>query len=92
MSCGVAHRHNLDPVLLWRLCRSAAAALIHLLAQELPYGVCMALKEKKKLIITNQSVNEGIKTILIFPWLLFLRQFHLGPEELFLRLSNPIIF
>ena len=28
VSCGVGHRHGLDPVLLWLWCRPAATALI----------------------------------------------------------------
>ena len=52
MSCGVGHRHGLDPVLLdlallWLWCRPAAAALIQLLAWELPYAAGTALKKKK---------------------------------------------
>ena len=39
MSCGVGCRHGSDPVLLWLWRRLAAAALIQLLAWELPYGV-----------------------------------------------------
>ena len=48
MSCGVAHRHGLDPVLLrlWR--NQAVAVLIRPLAWELPYAVGVALKEKKE--------------------------------------------
>ena len=35
MSCGVSHRHGLDPMLLW--CRSAAVASIRPLIWELPH-------------------------------------------------------
>ena len=45
MSCGVGHRCSLDPVLLWR--RLAAAALIRLLARELPYAASEALRRHK---------------------------------------------
>ena len=34
--------------MLWLWCRPAAAALIHPLAQELPYATGAALKKKKK--------------------------------------------
>ena len=51
MSCGVGHRHGLDPMLLWLWCRSAAAAPIQLLAWQLPYATGAALKKTKKKII-----------------------------------------
>jgi len=47
MSCGVGHRHGLDPALLWLWCRQAAIALTEPLAWELPY-TSVALKSKKK--------------------------------------------
>ena len=37
-----------DLALLWPWCRLAAAALIRLLARELPYAVGAALKKKKE--------------------------------------------
>ena len=47
MSCGVAHRHGLEPALrLWH--RPAAAALIPLLAWEPPHALGGAQKMKKK--------------------------------------------
>ena len=46
MSCGVDHRHGLDPTLLWLWCRPAATALIGLLAWELPYAMGTALKRE----------------------------------------------
>ena len=48
MSCGVGHRHSLDPELLWLWCRPVATALIRLLAWEPPYAVGTALKRQKK--------------------------------------------
>ena len=48
MSCGVGHRRGLDPVLLWLWGRLVAAALIQLLAWELPYAVDVALKTHQK--------------------------------------------
>ena len=48
MSCGVGHRLDSDPVLLWLRCRPAAVAPIQPLAQELPHAMGMALKKKKK--------------------------------------------
>ena len=49
LSCGVGHRGGLDPELL---CRPAAVAPIQLLAWELPYAAGLALKRKKKNLIT----------------------------------------
>ena len=47
MSCGIGHRHNSDPTLLWHWCRLAATALIGPLAWEPPYAVNTALKGQK---------------------------------------------
>ena len=48
MSCGVGHRLNSDPVLLWLWCRLVATALIQALAWEPPYATGEALKRKEK--------------------------------------------
>ena len=48
VSCGVIHRHGLDPVLLWLWCRLAVTDPIQPLPWELPYGASSALKSKKK--------------------------------------------
>ena len=45
MSCGVGHRFDLDPELLWR--RWAAAALIGTVAWEPPYAMGTALKRQE---------------------------------------------
>ena len=45
MHCGVGHRRNSDPALLWH--RPAAAALILPLAWESPYAMGAALKRPK---------------------------------------------
>ena len=57
MSCGVGHRHDSDPMLLWLWCRLAAAALIQPLGWQLPYAADKALKSKIIIIIisNNQS-------------------------------------
>ena len=47
MSCGAGCRHGSDPAWLC-LWLAAAAALIPLLAWELPYATGVALKKKKK--------------------------------------------
>ena len=49
MSCGVARRRGLGLALLGLWCRPAAAALIPLLAWELPYAAGMAQKSKNKI-------------------------------------------
>jgi len=46
ISCGVGHRHSLDPALLWH--RLATTALIRPLAWEPTYATSAALKSKKK--------------------------------------------
>ena len=47
MSCGVGHRRDLDPLLLWLWRRPAATAPIGPLAWEPPYAVGVALKKQK---------------------------------------------
>ena len=50
MSCGVGHRHGLDPTLLWLWlwlwCWLEVAALIQPLAWELAYAAGVAQKDK----------------------------------------------
>ena len=46
MSCGVAHRHSLDPALLW--CRPVAVTLTRPVGWELPFATGSALKKQKK--------------------------------------------
>ena len=48
VSCGVGHRGDLDPALLWLLHRPVASASIGSLAWEPPYAADVALKKKKK--------------------------------------------
>ena len=48
MSCGVGHKHGLDPALLWLWHRPAATALIQPLAWGPPYDTGVALKRPKK--------------------------------------------
>ena len=45
-SCSIGHRCSLDLELLWLWYRPAAATLIQLLAQELPYVMGVAVKRK----------------------------------------------
>ena len=46
--CGIGYRCGLGLVLLWLWCRLGGAALILLLAWEIPYATVAALKKKKK--------------------------------------------
>ena len=48
MSCGVGHRHGLNPALLWVWNRTAAVAPIRPLAWEPPYAKDEALEKIKK--------------------------------------------
>ena len=48
MSCGVGHRHDSDPTLLWLWHRLAVAALIGPLAWELSYAMGVVQKKQKK--------------------------------------------
>ena len=48
MNCGVGHRHDSDPALLWLWYRPAAAAPIRPLAWELAYATGAAIEKKKK--------------------------------------------
>ena len=64
MSCGVGHRHSLDPALLWLWPRLPAAALIRPLAWELPYATGLALKRPKK----KKKENPFIKINLLKSW------------------------
>ena len=48
MSCGVGHRHGLNPALLWLWNRTAAVAPIRPLAWEPPYAKDEALEKIKK--------------------------------------------
>ena len=59
MSCGVGHRHSLDPALLWLWCRPVATAPIRPLAEEPAYATGAALektKRQKKITIYVQSI------------------------------------
>ena len=47
LSCGIGHRHGLDPTLLWLWCRPAAVSPIQPLAWEPPYAAVPASPPKK---------------------------------------------
>ena len=66
MSCGVVHRHGLDPALLRPSCRPVATAPIRLLAWEPSYAAGAALKRPKKKelhfhIHTSETKVHGVK-------------------------------
>ena len=46
MSCGIGHRGDSDPALLWLWCRPSAIALIQPLAWEPPYALGAALQRQ----------------------------------------------
>ena len=48
VSCGVGHRCDSDPALLWLWCRLAAGALIQPLDWEPPYAIGCGPKKKRK--------------------------------------------
>ena len=58
MSCGVGHRHGLDPALQWFWCRLVATAPIQPLAWEPPYAAGAALEKGKK---TKKKVYIPLK-------------------------------
>ena len=57
MSCGVGHRHSMNPVLISLWHRLAAVALIQPLAWKLPYAAQAALKSQKKKKIIQHILN-----------------------------------
>ena len=60
MSCGVGHRHCLDPTLLWLWCRLAATAPIRPLAWEAPYATGSALEKIKR---QKEKINKQKTTM-----------------------------
>ena len=68
MSCGVGHRQDSDPSLLW-LCRGlAAVALVRLLAWEPPYAMGVTLKEKKKKLEPKNAIPIILATKIYHGW------------------------
>ena len=61
MSCGVGHKHGMDPALLWLWCRPAAIDWIRPLAWEPPYAAGAALEKAKR------QKKKKKKKIAIFP-------------------------
>ena len=57
VSCSVGRRCGLDLALLWLLCKLAATAPIWPPAQELPYGVSVALEKKNTNPITTKMLG-----------------------------------
>ena len=74
MSCGVGHRHSLDPMLLWVWHRLAAKAPIQPLVWELPYIRGAALKRQKKKVnfsLINTKIYLRNAFYLLFHMMLF---------------------
>ena len=73
MSCGVGHRHSLDPMLLWVWHRLAATAPIQLLAWELPYirGAALKRQKKKSQLLLDKHQNLRNAFYLLFHMMLF---------------------
>ena len=71
VSCGVGHRLDWDPPLLWLWSRLAAGALIPPLAWELPYATGAALKKQTTTkqfafsLVSSQSQNNLSEMVLI---------------------------
>ena len=59
MSCGVGHRHGLDPELPWLWHRPVATAPIGPPAWEPPYAVGVALKRQEKLVSLASERSSG---------------------------------
>ena len=55
---GLAHRHGLDPSLLWLWCRPAVVTPIRPQAWEPPCATGMALKKKKKKKMQTQTKTK----------------------------------
>ena len=62
MTCGVGHRCNSDPALLWLWWRPVAAALISPLAWEPPYVMGAALKRQNKTKQKSQKHDPSLCT------------------------------
>jgi len=60
MSCGVGHRHGLDPGLLWLWCRPAAIASVQPTAWEFPCAMGSALKRKKRKKEKEKEKRKGV--------------------------------
>ena len=56
MSCGVGHRHGLDPMLLWLWCRPVATAVMQSDAWEPLHAVGADLKKKKEQNKKNPNI------------------------------------
>ena len=81
MSCGVGCRHGSDSALLWLWCRPEATAPIRPLAWELPYAMGVALKKKRKALLSKNYI-----TVQYVPFSLFLPQ----REKLCINLSSHV--
>lgn len=64
-SCGKGHGCGLDSVSLWLCSRPAAAAPMHTLAWERPYGSDVALNKKKK-ERKKKKISDFLKITILF--------------------------
>ena len=78
MSCGVGHRCDSDPTLLWLWCRKAAIALIWALIWELPHAVGMALKRPKTKQNKTKKPTKKQKPLLLFLLNNFIKLLRIG--------------
>ena len=86
MSCGVGHRHSLDPVFLWLWCRPAAAALIQPLAWEYTCAADVALKKKElSLILMKVREHLYLRNRLLLVFLFF------WPHLYHMEMLGPVI-
>ena len=58
MSCGVGHRHDSDPALLWLWLWPATVALMGPLAWEPPHAMGVVLKSKKKKKLEGKKIEK----------------------------------
>ena len=86
MSCGGGCRCGLDLALLWLWCRPAAAALIQLHVQDLPYAPGIAIKEERKKIINPPSFALVFRDTNVVRYF----QIYLGPFLDFVLYSTSI--
>ena len=61
MCCGIGHRQDSDPKLLWLWCRPAATAPIRPLAWEPPFALGAALEKAKRQKINKQTNKQKTK-------------------------------
>ena len=68
VSCGVGHRHGLDPALLWLWYRPAATAPIGPIAWEPPNALGAPLKKKRERenVFLDKCHNPSLSVLFFF--------------------------